>query len=149
VATKTEIERLSVVETKVDAIGTDVKEIKDTLITEVKAINVRFDNLDNKYASKWVQSAVAFVIGLIVAAVITALVALVVGPLRGTSDQGVTPPTTSNTTTTTTPTGSTSTTNTSDTVKDTSTANNTTKETETTNDSSSGGLLNVVPKVTP
>lgn len=104
-ATKTEIERLSVVETKVDAIGADVKDIKDTLVSEIKEINVKFDNLDNKYAAKWVQSAVAFVVGIIVSAVLVALVALVVikpGDTPSTS-------TTNNTTTTTTPTGSTST----------------------------------------
>lgn len=77
-ATKTEIERLSVVETKVDGIAEDVKDIKTTLNTEVTAINTKIDNLDNKYAAKWVQSAVAFVVGIIVSAVLVALIALVV-----------------------------------------------------------------------
>lgn len=96
-ATKTEIERLSVVETKVDIIGADVRDIKDTLVAEVKNINVKIDGLDNKYAAKWVQSAVAFVVGLIIAGVLTAILALVIVPARA-----------SQTTTTTTPTGSTS-----------------------------------------
>ena len=90
-ATKEENERLAVVETKVDGIAADVAEIKSTL-----------SGLDNKYAAKWVQSAVAFVVGIIVSAVLVALVALVV------VKPGSNNPTT--TTTTNTPTGSTSTT---------------------------------------
>ena len=103
-ATKTEIERLSVLETKVDGIRADVREIKTTLNTEVTAIHTKIDKLDSRFAAKWVQSAVAFVIGVIVSAVLVALIALVV-----IEPKSVNNPTTTNTTTTTTPTGSTST----------------------------------------
>jgi hypothetical protein len=66
-ATQSEIERLSVVETKVDLIAADIK-----------TINTKLDNLDGKYAAKWVQTAVAFVAGIIISAVLVALIALVV-----------------------------------------------------------------------
>lgn len=66
-ATITEVERLSVVETKVDAIAKDIT-----------AINTKLDNLDSKFAAKWVQTAVAFVAGIIIAGFIGGLVTLVV-----------------------------------------------------------------------
>lgn len=133
-ATKEENERLAVVETKVDGIAADVAEIKSTLL-----------GLDNKYAAKWVQSAVAFVVGIIVSAVLVALIALVV----------IKPsPTTTNTTTTTTPTGSTSTSSTKDGVTPSANANaNATSTpanpTATDTDSSNGGLEVELPKVIP
>lgn len=142
-ATKTEIERLSVVETKVDGIAEDVKDIKTTLNTEVTAINTKIDNLDNKYAAKWVQSAVAFVVGIIVSAVLVALIALVV------IKPGSNNPTT--TTTTNTPTGSTSTTK--DGVPSANATSNATATPENPNvtdtQSSEGGVDLNVPKVTP
>jgi tetrahydromethanopterin S-methyltransferase subunit B len=77
-ATKPEIERLAVVETKVDSLASDVRDVKD----DVKAIKTALETLssvnDRRYAAKWVQTAVSFVVGLIVAAVLTALVALVI-----------------------------------------------------------------------
>lgn len=65
--TKTVEERMAVVETQVTVIAEDVKEIKASLA-----------GLDNKYASKWVQTAVSFVVGLLVAGVITGLLAFVI-----------------------------------------------------------------------
>lgn len=142
-ATKTEIERLSVVETKVDQIGADVKDIKDSLVSEIKDINTKFDNLDSKYAAKWVQSAVAFVVGIIVSAVLVALIALVV------IKPGANNPTT--TTTTNTPTGSTSTTK--DGTPSASATSNATATPENPNatdtQSSNGGVQVDIPKVTP
>lgn len=142
-ATKTEIERLSVVETKVDQIGTDVKEIKDTLVSEIKDINNKFDSLDNKYAAKWVQSAVAFVVGIIVSAVLVALVALVIVKPNNTTTTTSTP-TTSETTTTTqsTPAGTPS-------ANANASATSTPENPKDTDSSSSGGLLNEVPKLIP
>jgi len=117
-ATKTEVERLSVVETKVDAIQADVKEIKESII-----------GLDNKFAAKWVQSAVAFVIGIIVSAVLVALVALVVmpqekQPASGSTGAGVTPSANAN-----------------------ASAQSTPSDPSDSNSSSSGGLLNEIPKI--
>ena len=131
-ATKTEIERLSVVETKVDGIAADVAEIKSTLL-----------GLDNKYAAKWVQSAVAFVVGIIVSAVLVALIALVV------IKPGANNPTT--TTTTNTPTGSTSTTKDgTPSASATSNANATPENPSVTDTQSSDGGVNIdIPKVTP
>ena len=134
-ATKEENERLAVVETKVDGIAADVAEIKSTLL-----------GLDNKYAAKWVQSAVAFVVGIIVSAVLVALIALVV------IKPGANNPTTSNTTTTNTPTGSTSETSTKDNPSASATSNATaTPENPSVTDtqSSDGGVSIDIPKVTP
>jgi len=135
-ATKTEIERLSVVETKVDAIGQDVKDIKDTLVSEIKDINTKFDNLDNKYAAKWVQSAVAFVVGIIVSAVLVALIAIVV--IKPGANK---------------PTGSTSHTSTKDSVPSANATSNATSTPEnpdvTDTQSSDGGVQVDIPKVTP
>ena len=150
-ATKTEIERLSVVETKVDRAVDDIGKLATTVKDGFTSIETKFDNLskenDKKYAAKWVQSALTFVIGLIVAAVITAWLAFVViTPNRSNN------PTTSTTTTTTTPTGSTGTTTTKD---GTPSANANANATSTpanptdSDSSSSGGLLDQVPKVIP
>lgn len=144
-ATGKEIERLSVVETKVDIIGADVKDIKETLVSEVKAINVKIDGLDSKYASKWVQSAVAFVIGIIVSAVLVALVALVVIKPNETPTT-----TTNNTTTTTTPTGSTSkgtTTSGTPSASANSNATSTPANPTATDSSTSGGVQVTLPKL--
>lgn len=65
------------------------------------------NRLDTKYAAKWSEQAMKFVIVLIMGAFFAALINLVI---RDTSNN----PTSSQTTTTTTPTGSTSTTNTRD-----------------------------------
>lgn len=131
-ATKEENERLAVVETKVDGIAADVAEIKSTLL-----------GLDNKYAAKWVQSAVAFVVGIIVSAVLVALIALVV------IKPGANNPTT--TTTTNTPTGSTSTTKDgTPSASATSNANATPENPSVTDTQSSDGGVNIdIPKVTP
>jgi cytoskeletal protein RodZ len=116
--TKTEAERLSVVETKVD-----------TVLEEIKAVNSRLDNLDNKFAAKWVQT----IVGGLVAAVLLAFIGVVVAYFIHTPTVANSP-TTSNTTTTTTPTGSTSTTS--------------TKNTERPADNqSSGGATITLPKV--
>lgn len=135
-ATKEENERLAVVETKVDGIAADVAEIKSNLL-----------GLDNKYAAKWVQSAVAFVVGIIVSAVLVALIALVV------IKPGANNPTTSNTTTTTTPTGSTSQTSTKDGTPSASATSNATATPENPNatdtQSSDGGVSIDIPKLTP
>lgn len=122
-ATKPEIERLSVLETKVDRAVEDISDIKDTVTTEFNALNKKIDGLDKKFAAKWVQNAVGFVIALIVGAVIMALVALVVIPSTKEASQGSSGASTSTTTTTTTPTGSTSTTRNSGTPGATATAN--------------------------
>lgn len=137
-ATKPEIERLAVVETKVDAIQADVKEIKESII-----------GLDSKFAAKWVQNAVAFVIGIIVAAVLTALIALVVVPNIN-SNQSPSG-TTTQTTTTTTPTGSNSTAKTSATPPSAN-ANANARSTpdhpsSTDSQSSNGGLQVTLPKL--
>ena len=131
-ATKEENERLAVVETKVDGIAADVAEIKSTLL-----------GLDNKYVAKWVQSAVAFVVGIIVSAVLVALIALVV------IKPGAHNPTT--TTTTNTPTGSTSTTKDgTPSASATSSANATPENPSVTDTQSSDGGVNIdIPKVTP
>lgn len=131
-ATKEENERLAVVETKVDGIAADVAEIKSTLL-----------GLDNKYAAKWVQSAVAFVVGIIVSAVLVAIIALVV------IKPGANNPTT--TTTTNTPTGSTSTTKDgTPSASATSSANATPENPSVTDTQSSDGGVNIdIPKVTP
>jgi len=135
-ATKEENERLAVVETKVDGIAADVAEIKSTLL-----------GLDNKYAAKWVQSAVAFVVGIIVSAVLVALIALVV------IKPGANNPTTSNTTTTNTPTGSTSQTSTKDNTPSASATSSATatpaNPSVTDTQSSDGGVSIDIPKVTP
>lgn len=131
-ATKEENERLAVVETKVDGIAADVAEIKSTLL-----------GLDNKYAAKWVQSAVAFVVGIIVSAVLVAIIALVV------IKPGANNPTT--TTTTNTPTGSTSTTKDgTPSASATSNATATPENPSVTDTQSSDGGVNIdIPKVTP
>lgn len=77
-ATQQEIERLAVVETEVKNVKADVKEIKDTQTAEFAKLNTKIDGLDKKFAAKWVQSAVTFVIGLIIAAVLTAWLAFVI-----------------------------------------------------------------------
>lgn len=73
-------ERLSVVETKVDGIVSDIKDVKD----DIKDIKLSFDqmttNNDKRYAARWVQSAVSLVIGIILSSVVTALVAIVIIP---------------------------------------------------------------------
>ena len=127
-ATKEENERLAVVETKVDGIAADVAEIKSTLL-----------GLDNKYAAKWVQSAVAFVVGIIVSAVLVALIALVV--IKPGAN-----PTTHETSTSTSQTST----------KDTPSASATSNATATPEDpsvtdtqSSDGGVDLDIPKVTP
>ena len=65
-ATKTEIERLSVVETKVDAIQNDVTEVK-------KNVSELVDKLDTRFAAKWTERVVAGMVGLILTAFITML----------------------------------------------------------------------------
>lgn len=145
-ATKTEIERLAVVETKVDQAVADIAEVKTTVNTEFTKLNTKIDGLDNKYAAKWVQSAVAFVVGIIISAVLVAVLALVVIKPNNAANN----PTTSTTTTTSTPTGSTSTTSTKD---GTPSANANASATSTpanpsdSQSSSSGGLLDSVPKL--
>lgn len=74
--TKTEIERLATLEEKTDNIQSDVSELKNS----VKDLSTKFDQfgdkLDTKYAAKWVQGAVSFVIGLIVAGFIGTLLVI-------------------------------------------------------------------------
>lgn len=56
-ATKTEVERLSVVETKVDRAVADIAEVKTAVTDGFATINTKIDNLDKKYAAKWVQTS--------------------------------------------------------------------------------------------
>jgi len=146
-ATKLEVERLSVLETKVDRAVSDISDIKTTVTTEFAGINSKIDNLDKKYAAKWVQSAVSFVIGIIVAAVLTALIALVIVPNLNNQPSGNS---TTQTTTTTTPTGSSSTAKTTPTPS--ANANASAQSTpanpsSTDSQSSNGGLQVTLPKV--
>ena len=104
-ATKTELERISVIETKVDGLRSEVSEIKNNvhdigveLVKKVKDLDAKIDGLDSRFAARWVQTAVAFVIGIVMTAVIGALVALV---LIKPGDSTVTTSTTEDTTTTT------------------------------------------------
>jgi lipopolysaccharide/colanic/teichoic acid biosynthesis glycosyltransferase len=70
-ATKSEKERLAVVETKIDNMAKDIAEIKTAVLANAKAN-------DQKYAAKWVQQVVGGFIGLVLVAVVTALLALVI-----------------------------------------------------------------------
>lgn len=62
------------IETKVDGLRSDLSEVKN----DVHSLNAKIDGLDSKFAARWVQTAVAFVIGIVMTAVIGALIALVV-----------------------------------------------------------------------
>ena len=145
-------ERLSVLETKVDRAVSDISDIKQQTTQEFAALNTKFDtfvdSLDKRYAAKWVQSAVGFVVALIVGAVLTALIALVVVPSFN-SDK-TTGSSTTTQTTTTTPTGSTSTSKTtpSPSASATSTATSTPANPTASDSSTSGGGVQVtLPKV--
>lgn len=65
--TPTETERLTRVEEKVDGIREDIADIKDAI-----------KNMDNKFASKLTEIIVYGLCGLILIAVVVALIALVV-----------------------------------------------------------------------
>lgn len=152
-ATGKEIERLSVVETKVDRAVSDIHDLTITVTDGFDDLGKKFDNLDKKFAAKWVQSAVGFVIAIIVGAVLTALVALVVVPNIHTNTNTNTHSTTTTTTQTTTPTGSTSTSHTTPTSSTTpsasasSTATSTPANPTSTDTSTSGGGVTVtLPK---
>lgn len=59
-ATKSEIERLAVVEEKVDRQGEDIKDIKD----DVKTVLSRIDNLENVFVTRREVALIKFVIGV-------------------------------------------------------------------------------------
>lgn len=139
-ATKPEIERLAVVETKIDTVITDVKDIKDAI-----------QALDKKFAAKWVQTIVAGLVAAILLAFIGVVIAFFI---RVPGNSTTTTPSTSQTTTTTTPTGSTSTTKTSGTTRSpsasaTSNATSTPATPSATDTQNSNGGIDVtLPKVT-
>lgn len=137
-ATQHEIERLAVVETEVKNVKADVQYIKTTQTAEFAKLNTKIDGLDKKFAAKWVQSAVTFVIGLIIAAVLTAWLAFVV--IKPNQTPQTTNPTSQSTGTTST--GSTPSANAN------ASAQSTPSNPTDTQSSSSGGLLDSVPKVT-
>lgn len=98
--TKKETERLGIVETKVDRAVQDIKELKTTIEDEFKGLSAKIDNLDKKYAPKWVQQIVGGFVVLVLIAFATAVIALVIIPASkknadGSTDQTTTP-TTSN-----------------------------------------------------
>lgn len=138
-ATQQEIERLAVVETEVKNVKADVKEIKDTQTAEFAKLNTKIDGLDKKFAAKWVQSAMTFVIGLIIAAVLTAWLAFVIiKPNTTTVNKTV-----NNETSTSVPadSGSTSTTSSSSTT--------TTPAQGSSESGTNGGVQVELPKITP
>lgn len=85
-ATKSEVERLAVVEEKVDRAAADIKDLSDKLDAGFKAISKQISAQDTnqdakyetKYAAKWVQTVVGGLVSLILISVVTALLALVI-----------------------------------------------------------------------
>lgn len=76
--TKTNNERLARVEEKLDNNCEKVDELKKDINAGFAKIDSRFDNLDNKYSSKWVEKVVSAMVITILLAVIGAIVSLVV-----------------------------------------------------------------------
>ncbi len=64
-------ERLASVETNIENIKEDVKEIKDLLNDQMKWQEKRFKELDRKYANKWVEKILIPVIVLSLATLIS------------------------------------------------------------------------------
>ena len=64
-------ERLASVETNIENIKEDVKEIKDLLNDQMKWQEKRFKELDRKYANKWVEKILIPVIVLALATLIS------------------------------------------------------------------------------
>ena len=126
-ATKTEVERLGVLETKVDIISGDVKDIKASI-----------ESLDKKFAAKWVQTIVAGLVAAVLLAFIGVVLAYFIPRKNGNS------PTT--TTTTNTPTGSTSTTQDTPSANASATSHSDAANPSDSQTSSSGGLLDGVLK---
>ena len=60
-------ERMARVETNIDNIKEDVSEIKEMLTDHVHRETKRFDDMDKKFAAKWVQPAfVSLLIGIVI-----------------------------------------------------------------------------------
>ncbi len=64
-------ERLASVETNIENIKEDVKDIKDLLNDQMKWQEKRFKELDRKYANKWVEKILIPVIVLALATLIS------------------------------------------------------------------------------
>ena len=72
---KRETERLTKVETKLDLMYNDIKEIKQTLKENTSSDTNRYENLKEQYASKWVEKVS---IGILIS-IASGLVVLILG----------------------------------------------------------------------
>lgn len=141
-ATKSESVAIGVLQDQMKNVQDDVKEIKADMKVGFQSLESKIDDLDKKFAAKWVQ----IVVGGLIAAILLGFIGVVVAffiPQR--SQTTSTNPSTSETTTTTTPTGSTSTTKNSGT---TGTSSPSTKSDQPPNNPN-GGVTVDLPKVTP
>ena len=144
-ATKSESVAIGVLQDQMKNVQDDVKDIKKDMRAGFSSLETKMDNLDKKFAAKWVQTIVAGLVAAILLAFIGVIISYFMNPKTTAND-----PTTSNTTTINTPTGSTSTTSTKDGVPSATAEANATSSPENPNDSessSSGGLLESVPKL--
>lgn len=142
-STQDERTQIAVLQNDMHQVKSDVGELKTTMASGFASLEAKLEAQDKKYASKWVQQVVGGLIALILIAVVTALLALVIIPATKKPQQ--VPVTSSSSTTTsggsgssvgTTPGGANATAN---------AKADATKPTDS--QSSSGGLLNTLPKL--
>lgn len=63
-------ERMACVETNIDNIKEDVAEIKIMMTNQMSRESKRFEDMDKKFAAKWVQpSFVTLLIGIVIAVI--------------------------------------------------------------------------------
>jgi len=65
-----EIERLTMVETKIDMLHDDIKEIKNSLKEHVVWEEGKYTQMDGKYAGKWTEKGFWILIGSIVSTIL-------------------------------------------------------------------------------
>lgn len=75
----TQGERLAVIETKLETLQEDISEIKSAIKSHMVWEEKKYEGLKQEFAAKWAEKAITFLIGLIVAGVIGAVLSTVLG----------------------------------------------------------------------
>lgn len=65
--------KIARMEEKIDNISENVIELKDTLKDHVMSEGVKFDKLDKKYSSKWVERVVLGILMIMIGGFLTAV----------------------------------------------------------------------------
>lgn len=68
---QTNKERLAVMETKIDAVQTDIKEIKESITKWGELDEQRHKELEKYFAAKWTERAVYFILTALVGIALT------------------------------------------------------------------------------